>query len=110
MKVSGHKTKSMLDRYNIIEETETAAALQTAEAWLQAQPKERNVVNMGRVAKGTIQVQPPLAVAQGVEDKGGGWCRRWDLKPETASKPADSSHSITENKGTSTGRDVDGED
>ena len=24
------------------------------------------VVNMGRVAKGTIQVQPPLEVAQGV--------------------------------------------
>ena len=81
MKVSGHKTRSMLDRYNIIEETETAAALQTAEAWLQTQPKERNVVSMGRPGKGTFQVQPPQAAGEVVEDKGSDWCRRWDLNP-----------------------------
>ena len=81
MKVSGHKTRSMLDRYNIIEETETAAALQTAEAWLEAQPKERNVVNMGRMRTGTIPAQPPSAGAEGVEAQARDWCRRWDLNP-----------------------------
>jgi len=43
MKVSGHKTPSMLARYNVIEEVETAEALARADAWLSTQPRTRNV-------------------------------------------------------------------
>jgi integrase len=46
MAISGHKTRSMLDRYNIITGTDTAEALVRADAYLSTQPAERNVAEM----------------------------------------------------------------
>jgi hypothetical protein len=46
MRVSGHKKRSMLDRYNIIEEQETARALAQADAYLSMQSAERNLVSL----------------------------------------------------------------
>jgi hypothetical protein len=43
MKISGHKTNSMLHRYDIVDASDTGAAFRRADEYLLAQPTELNV-------------------------------------------------------------------
>lgn len=110
MKVSGHKTRSMLDRYNVIQDVETAAALRQADAWLLTQPRKRNVVpvavgqTFGKPENsGTIRAQTSAK-------------HRWNMVPEVGLErnpscdAAEPIHSITEKKDLTSSAPVDGVD
>jgi hypothetical protein len=69
MTVSGHKTRSMLDRYDITDQKDKRLALELAQEWTEAQAGEKsNVVEMSRcfggAARGAVRLcgihrQPP---------------------------------------------------
>ena len=44
MRISGHRTRSMLDRYSIIREQEIAAGLEKTAAYVDALPSTTNIV------------------------------------------------------------------
>jgi hypothetical protein len=48
MTLSGHKTRSIFDRYNIVSESDLAAATQKLQAHLAARESEPKVIGIGR--------------------------------------------------------------
>ncbi len=52
MAITGHKTRSIFDRYSIVDEQDIAEALTMVQAHVQAQPVERTVVPITKAAEG----------------------------------------------------------
>jgi hypothetical protein len=71
MMVSGHKARSMLDRYNIIEESETAAALARVDAWLSNQPRAPKI-KRAQFGHTRASVDSNSLIYQGVMAEAGG--------------------------------------
>jgi hypothetical protein len=53
MKVSGHKTESMLRRYNIVSTEDIRETVHRTAEYVSALPKDRNVVEISAQKKGT---------------------------------------------------------
>ena len=70
MKVSGHKTRSMLLRNNIVTERETADALLRADAYLSTQPRERNVERAQKGHSAALGGGKSLDLQEGVGSSG----------------------------------------
>jgi hypothetical protein len=53
MAVTGHKTRSIFDRYSIVDDTDIAEALTRVQAHVNAQRDKKNVVPLKKAGEGT---------------------------------------------------------
>jgi len=51
MAITGHRTRSMFDRYSIVKEHDTADAMVKLQAHVQGQPVETNMVLLKKASK-----------------------------------------------------------
>jgi hypothetical protein len=51
MEITGHRTRSMFDRYNIVSEDDSRAAMQKTSAYVDALPTTRNVRALAKASE-----------------------------------------------------------